>query len=163
LFRPRKFHRIISREGSVDKHSTFCPGTYVTPTPPKTYIIGVEVIVYIEIIENCKTLGLTETGLFPLPPSVTLLTTPSHRIHHIHRLLLREANLEHRSPRLPLLLLRPVQRRPDLQRLHHCLGNNLQLPTAILHLHSPKPRHRARRQQLPLHAVNLPCCYRRVV
>ncbi|KAN0107877.1 hypothetical protein V8E51_007619 [Hyaloscypha variabilis] len=46
---------------TVVSTTTFCPGTYVTPTPPKTYIIGVEVIVYIEIIENCKTLGLTET------------------------------------------------------------------------------------------------------
>jgi hypothetical protein len=33
----------------------------VTPTPPEVYIIGVEVIIVIEIIENCKTIDLTET------------------------------------------------------------------------------------------------------
>jgi hypothetical protein len=33
----------------------------VTPTPPEVYIIGVEVIIIIDIIESCKTIGLTET------------------------------------------------------------------------------------------------------
>jgi hypothetical protein len=33
----------------------------VTPTPPEVYIIGVEVIIVIDIIESCKTIGLTET------------------------------------------------------------------------------------------------------
>jgi hypothetical protein len=35
----------------------------VTPTPPEVYIIGLEVIISIKIIESCKTIGLSETGL----------------------------------------------------------------------------------------------------
>jgi hypothetical protein len=61
LFRPRKSPSQTNIGYLTDENSTFCPGPYVTPTPPEVYIIGVEVIIIIDIIENCKTIDLTKT------------------------------------------------------------------------------------------------------
>jgi hypothetical protein len=61
LIRPRKSPSIPTSKHLANGNSTFCPGPYKTPTPPEVYINGVEVIIYIEIIENCKTIDLTET------------------------------------------------------------------------------------------------------
>jgi hypothetical protein len=43
------------------RNRTFCPAPYVTPTAPEVYIIGVEVIIIIDIIESCTTIDLTST------------------------------------------------------------------------------------------------------
>ena len=51
------------------KNRTFCPGPYVTPTPPEVFIIGVEVIVFIEIIESCSTVGTETCKNLSFPPS----------------------------------------------------------------------------------------------